>query len=65
MLVIASCQQCGAGLLHELIRVRLEVAASGQWLLCSRCARAALDRFARAHIEAGELLEAAWLEGDS
>jgi hypothetical protein len=55
-----NCQQCGAGLLHELIRIRFEVEASGQWDLCSSCASAALQRFERAHAEAEALLEEAW-----
>jgi hypothetical protein len=61
----ARCEYCGAGLLHELVRVRVEIEAEGAWTLCARCVPTVLARFANAHIEAGALLERAWrLSGD-
>lgn len=56
----AQCQQCGRGLLHELLRVRVEVEGNGAWTVCGPCATTILARFETAHVEAGAILERAW-----
>jgi hypothetical protein len=59
------CERCGAGLLHELVRCRVE-SPDGVWAaLCAGCTTAVLDRLAHAHVEAGAQLESLWLIGES
>lgn len=60
----ARCEQCGGGLLHELVRVRVET-DDGTWTLCATCAAAVLARLENAHVEAGVLLEQAWRLGEA
>lgn len=59
----ARCERCGAGLLHELIRCRVE-SVDGAQTLCASCTAALLARLVDAHVEAGAQLESLWQLGE-